>query len=129
MKTRRRDQAGAILLITLAFTVIAAIGLGAFLHLIKTQVTQVRTQSCSTQAFFAAEVGLEKAIRILKDDLYYTPEGEPPSGGGPGGSPEETRGGGWAKKHARAEAGATGAPPSPLPSPVEGEGIVFRRLA
>ncbi len=79
MRTRSRDQAGAILLITLAFTVIAAIGLGAFLHLIKTQVTQVRTQSCSTQAFFAAEVGLEKAIKLLKDDLYYTPEDDPPS--------------------------------------------------
>jgi hypothetical protein len=79
MRTRSRNERGAILLITLSFTVIAAIGLGAFLHLIKTQVTQARLQSCSTQAFYAAEAGLEKAIKLLKDDLYYTPETLPPS--------------------------------------------------
>jgi len=59
--------------------VIATIGVAAFLHLTKTQVVQVRLQSHSTKAFYAAEAGLEKGIKLLKDDFYYTPEEMEPS--------------------------------------------------
>ncbi len=78
-KSRGGTEGGAILIITLAFTVIAAIGAAAFLGLVKTQVKQVRVQSHFTRAFYAAEVGLQQGINLLKDDFYYTPEGMSPS--------------------------------------------------
>jgi hypothetical protein len=76
---RRKEQCGIVLLITLMFTLIAAIGIAAFLHLTSTQILHARAESNSTKAFYTAEVGLERAARILKDDLYYTPEGMEPS--------------------------------------------------
>jgi len=79
MKPRIGHQRGIVLVITLMFMLISAIGVAAFLHLTKTQITQVRLQSHSTKAFYAAEAGLEKAIKLLKNDLYYTPEGIEPS--------------------------------------------------
>jgi len=79
MRQRTRNERGIVLVITLGFTVIAAIGAAAFLYLIKTQMKQVRFQSHSTKAFYAAEAGLEKGVELLKGDFYYTPEGTEPS--------------------------------------------------
>ena len=79
MKGRKTSETGFVLVMTLCFTVIAAIGVAAFLHLTKTQIVQVRLQSHSTKAFYTAEVGLEKAMKLLKDDFYYTPEEMEPS--------------------------------------------------
>jgi len=79
MKARIRNQRGIVLMITLMFTLISAIGVAAFLHLMKTQVVQVRLQSHSTKAFYAAEVGLGKAMELLKNDFYYTPKPARPS--------------------------------------------------
>ena len=76
---RRKEERGIVLLITLMFTLITAIGIAAFLHLTGTQLVHARKESNSTKAFYTAEVGLERAARILKDDLYYTPEGMEPS--------------------------------------------------
>jgi len=79
MRVRTGREAGIVLLVTLCFTLIVAIGVAAFLHMVKTQLTQVRLQSSSTRAFYAAEAGLERAVRVLSNDLYYTPQGVSPS--------------------------------------------------
>ncbi len=79
MRARMRSENGIVLVITLCFTVIAAIGAAAFLHLTRTQIVQVRLQSHSTKAFYAAEVGVEKGVKLLKNDFYYTPAGTEPS--------------------------------------------------
>jgi len=79
MKPRIRKESGIVLVVTLCFTMIVAIGVAAFLQLTKTQVVQVRNQLHSAKAFYAAEAGLEKATKLLKDDLYYTPKGIEPS--------------------------------------------------
>ena len=76
---RKTRRSGAVLVITLMFTLIAAIGTAAFLHLTKTEIAHARLESHSTKAFYSAEAGLEKAARMLKDDLYYTPKGTQPS--------------------------------------------------
>jgi hypothetical protein len=68
-----------VLLITLMLALIAALGAGALLHLSKTQIHEVRLQSHSTKAFYAAEVALEKSMKLLQEDFYYTPEGTEPS--------------------------------------------------
>jgi hypothetical protein len=75
----KNNERGVVLVITLLFALIAAIGVAAFLHLTKTQIVQVKLQSHSTKAFYTAEVGLEKAMHLLKNDFYYTPEGMEPS--------------------------------------------------
>jgi len=79
VRYRSQNERGIVLVITLCFTILAAIGAAAFLKLTKTQVVQVRLQSHSTKAFYAAEVGLEKGTKLLKDDFYYTPAGTEPS--------------------------------------------------
>jgi len=38
-------------------------------------MVQVKRASYCTKAFYAAEAGLETGIKLLTDDLYYTPEG------------------------------------------------------
>ena len=75
MKRRIANKSGIALVLALCFTLIVAIGAAAFLHLAKTQIVQVRLQSHSTKSFFAAEVGMEKGIELLRNDFYYTPEG------------------------------------------------------
>jgi hypothetical protein len=72
-------EAGIVLVITIGFTLIAAVAAMAFAHLVNTQLTQVRLQSSLTRAFYTAEAGLEKGMELLKNDLYYTPEGIQPS--------------------------------------------------
>ncbi len=79
MKRKNRNEAGTILLITICFALILAIGAAAFLHLSRTEIHEAKLQSHSTKAFYAAEVGLEKGIKLLKEDFYYTPEGTQPS--------------------------------------------------
>lgn len=79
MRRPQRDERGIVLIITLMFALIAAIGAAAFLHLSKTQILEVKLQSHSTKAFYAAETGLEKGIKLLKEDFYYTPQGTEPS--------------------------------------------------
>ena len=79
MKLRFSGKRGIALVITLMFTLIAAIGAAAFLHMVNTQRVQVKLQLHSTRAFFAAEAGLEKGLQLLKDDLYYTPDPMKPS--------------------------------------------------
>lgn len=76
---RKIRRSGAVLVITLMFTLIAAIGTAAFLHLTKTEIAHARLESHSTKGFYAAEVGLEKAVKFLKNDFYYTPVGMQPS--------------------------------------------------
>jgi len=75
MKSGIGRESGIALVVTLCVTLILAIGAVAFLYLTKTQIVQVRSQSHSTKAFFAAEVGMEKGIELLRNDFYYTPEG------------------------------------------------------
>ena len=79
MKHRIANKSGIALVLALCFTLIVAIGAAAFLHLARTQIVQVRLQSHSTKSFFAAEVGMEKGMQLLKNDFYYTPEGLEPS--------------------------------------------------
>jgi len=73
------NEGGIVLVITLMFMLITAIGVAAFVHLTNTHITQVKLQAHSTQAFYAAEVALQKGIQFLKNDLYYTPKGTLPS--------------------------------------------------
>ncbi len=79
MKRVLQNESGSILLITICLIMILGIGAAAFLHLSKTQVVQVRFESHSTKSFYAAEVGLEKGMKLLKNDFYYTPVGTEPS--------------------------------------------------
>jgi hypothetical protein len=79
MKLRVRSEGGMVLVISLIFVLILAIGAAAFLNLVKTQIVQVKLQLHSTKAFFAAEAGLERGMQLLKDDLYYTPDEMKPS--------------------------------------------------
>ncbi len=79
MKSAIERERGIVLVVTLCFTLILAIGAAAFLHLTKTHIVQVRLESHSAKAFYTAEVGMEKAIMLLQNDLYYTPEGVEPS--------------------------------------------------
>ncbi len=79
MKARAREEAGAVLVISICFTLLAAIGALAFTRLVRTQMAQVKLQSSCTRAFYTAEAGMEKGMELLKNDLYYTPEGIQPS--------------------------------------------------
>jgi hypothetical protein len=79
LKKRAGEETGVVLVISICFTLLAAIGALAFTRLVRTQMAQVRLQSSRTRAFYTAEVGLEKAMELLKNDLYYTPEGIIPS--------------------------------------------------
>jgi hypothetical protein len=74
-----REEAGIVLVISICFTLLATVGAVAFARIVKTQMVQVRLQSHLTKAFYTAEAGLEKAMDLLKNDLYYTPEGIEPS--------------------------------------------------
>jgi len=79
VKPAIRKEAGIVLFITLGLMIVAGVGALAFSHLIQTQITQLKLQLRSTRAFYAAEAGLEKAMNLLKNDLYFTPEGMEPS--------------------------------------------------
>ncbi len=98
MKNLIKNQQGALLVTTIIFSLVLIIAVVAFLNFSKTEFVQVGNQLDSVRAFYIAEAGFQKAMKALKDDFLYTPEGTPPSWAdktlyGPNGNIDLTRGG------------------------------------
>ncbi len=79
MKNIFRNEDGTLLMMTIVFSLILSIVILAFLNLSETEFVQIGNQLDSTRAFYIAESGLELTLKVLREDLQYTPEGTEPS--------------------------------------------------
>jgi hypothetical protein len=76
MMNNFKQSQGSILLTVLITMFILAIGVAALMMYTGTGITQVKATGFSMKAFYTAEAGLQLGIKMMADDLRYTPEGE-----------------------------------------------------